>query len=130
MPRTIVRERNEHGLVVFLDSVRSILIGVQNLEVNGSSMGEVETALLRLEESASTLVLISEYVGTSTNHIILNNFKSTVDALLTKIRTLCQILTSYIDATQDARIEFSYMGPLVLASRSWSSQDSDTAGTN
>jgi hypothetical protein len=114
MPRTVARERNESGLIVFLDSIRALLINVQNLEVTSSSTEEIENILLLLEESASTLVLISAHVGTSTHDTVLSNFKSAVDAVLAKVRTLCQILTTCIDASQDDQIEFSYIVPSSL----------------
>ena len=107
MPRIVARERNEHGLIVFLDSIRALLISAQNLEGTNSPTEEIENILLLLEESASTLVLISAHVGTSTQDSVLSNFKNTIDAVLVKVRTLCQILTTYIDASQDDQIQFS-----------------------
>ena len=114
MPRIIAREQNEHGLIIFLNSIRTLLISIQNLEVTHVSTEEIENVLLLLEERASTFVLISADVGTATQDIVLSNFKSIIDATLVKIRRLRQILTTYIGGSQYAQIQFSYIAPSSL----------------
>ncbi|XP_028393179.1 uncharacterized protein LOC114517591 [Dendronephthya gigantea] len=115
MPRTITRERNERGLSTFLDSIRSLLISVQNLEDTYCSTEVIENLLLHLEESASTLVLISTHAGLNAHDAVLNSFKNDIDAVLAKIRSLCRMLTNYVDDSQEGQLHFSYTAPLSVA---------------
>ena len=112
MPNQIVeRERNERGLVAFIDSLRVVLIAVRNLEVNHTSTDEIENILFHLEESATTLILISAHVETNGQDAILRNFKNSIDTVLDKVKTLCQVLTNYIGATEDWPCPASYRAP-------------------
>ena len=52
-------ERNTVGLRHFFDTLASILIGIQNLQVAGTGYPETEEVLGQLEEASVTLRLLT-----------------------------------------------------------------------
>ena len=72
----VLRDGNERGLYNFVESLRSLLIGIQNLNEQEVSVDYFEEANLRLEDAISTLQLLLSYVW------------ETDDVVLSYVRTL------------------------------------------
>ena len=53
-----LRDGNERGLYNFIESLRTLLIGIQNLNTQDASVDYVEQANLRLEDAILTLQLL------------------------------------------------------------------------
>ena len=89
-----LRDANERGLYNFVESLRSLLIGIQNMNAQDLSVEYFEEANLRLEDAISTLQLLLQSVWQSDDPV-LRDFKTIIEAVLTKVRFVFQVMTMY-----------------------------------
>ena len=89
-----LRDANERGLYNFVESLRSLLIGIQNMNAQDLSVEYFEEANLRLEDAISTLQLLLQSVWQSDDPV-LRDFKTIIEAVLTKVRFVFQVMTLY-----------------------------------
>ena len=67
----VLRDGNERGLYNFVESLRSLLIGIQNLNEQEVSVDYFEEANLRLEDAISTLQLLLSNVWETDNVVLI-----------------------------------------------------------
>ena len=67
----VLRDGNERGLYNFVESLRSLLIGIQNLNEQDVSVDYFEEANLRLEDAISTFKLLLSNVW-ETDDVVLS----------------------------------------------------------
>ena len=67
----VLRDGNERGLYNFVESLRSLLIGIQNLNEQEVSVDYFEEANLRLEDAISTFKLLLSNVW-ETDDVVLS----------------------------------------------------------
>ena len=65
-----LRDANERGLYNFVESLRSLLIGIQNMNAQDLSVEYFEEANLRLEDAISTLQLLLQSVWQSDDPVL------------------------------------------------------------
>ena len=70
-----LRDGNERGLYHFVESLRTLLIGIQNLNTQNVSVNYCEQAKLRLEEAILTLQLLMHSVWQREDSV-LQDFKT------------------------------------------------------
>ena len=87
-----LRDGSERGLYNFVESLRTLLIGIQNLSAQDVSVDYFEQANLRLEGAVLTLQLLLHSVWQSENSV-LQDFKTITDAVLTKVRFVFRVVT-------------------------------------
>lgn len=89
-----LRDGNERGLYNFIESLRTLLIGIHNLNTQDASVEYFEQANLRLEDAILTLQLLLHSVW-QTEDSVLRDFKTIIEAVLTKIRFVSRVMTKY-----------------------------------
>ena len=77
-----LREGNERGLYHFVESFRTLLIGIRNLNTQDVSVNYCEQAKLRLEDAILTLQLLLHSVWQREDSV-LQDFKTIIEAALT-----------------------------------------------
>ena len=89
-----LRDSNERGLYNFIESLRTLLIGIQNMNAQDVSIDYFEEANLRLEDTILTLQLLLHSVWQSDDSV-LQDFKTIIEAVLTKVRFVFSVMTKY-----------------------------------
>ena len=89
-----LRGGNERGLYNFVESLRTLLIGIQNLNTQDVSADYFEQANVRLEDAILTLQLLLHSVWQSEDSV-LRDFKTIIEAVLTKVRFVFRAMTKY-----------------------------------
>ena len=77
-----LRDGNERGLCHFVESLRTLLIGIQNFNKQDVSVDYCEQANLRLEDAILTLQLLLHRVWQREDSV-LQDFKTITEAALT-----------------------------------------------
>ena len=85
---------NKRGLYNFVESLRTLLIGIQNLNTQDVSVDYFEQANLCLEDAILTLQLLLHSVWQSEDSV-LQDFKTIIEAVLTKVRFVFRVMTKY-----------------------------------
>ena len=90
----ILRDGNERGLNHFVESLRTLLIGIQNMNTQDVSVDYCEQANLRLEDAILTLQLLLHSVWQREDSV-LQDFKTVIEAVLPKLRFVFRVMTNY-----------------------------------
>ena len=98
----IVRDSNELGLHNFVESLRTLLIVIQNMNAQDVSADCYEETNLRVEDT----ILISSLCHSvwKSDDSILKDFKTIIEGVLTNVRFVFRVMTKYeqrgsVDAT-------------------------------
>ena len=106
-----LRGGNERGLYNFVESLRTLLIGIQNLNTQDVSADYFEQANVRLEDAILTLQLLLHSVWQSEDSV-LRDFKTIIEAVLTKVRFVFRAMTKYEERNSvEATISNSFACP-------------------
>ena len=89
-----LRDGNERGLYNFVESLRTLLIGIQNLNTQDLSVEYFEQANLRLEDSILTLQLLLHSFWQSEDSVP-QDFETIIEAVLTNVRFVFRVMTKY-----------------------------------
>ena len=89
-----LRDGKERSLYNFVGSLRTLLIGIQNLNTQDVSVDYFEQANLRLEDAILPLQLLLHSVWQSEDSV-LQDFKTITEAVLTKVRFVFRVMTKY-----------------------------------
>ncbi|CAB3995673.1 Retrovirus-related Pol poly [Paramuricea clavata] len=113
MSRTTNRDRNESGLFLFFDNLKSLLRSVVSFEEQSRSQGlsveEIDEVVDRLNVAADTLqLLITDIDGNDAFADVTVNLNTTVN----KVRRLSNILQQYKNNTSASAWENSYNCPI------------------
>ena len=103
MSAEILRDSNEIGLYNFVESLRTLLIGIQNMNAQDASADYYEETNLRLEDIILALHLPLHSLWQSDDST-LQDFKTIIEAVLTDVRFVFRVMTKYeqrgsLDAT-------------------------------
>ena len=110
-----LRGGNERGLYNFVESLRTLLIGIQNLNTQDVSADYFEQANVRLEDAILTLQLLLHSVWQSEDSV-LRDFKTIIEAVLTKVRFVFRAMTKYEERNSvKATISNSFACPQIFA---------------
>ena len=94
-----------------MESLRTLLIGIQNLNAQDASVDYFEQANLHLEDAILTLQLLLHSVWQSEDSV-LQDFKTIIEAVLTKIRFVCRVMTKYEERNSfEATVSNSFACP-------------------
>ena len=88
----IARERNEIGLSNFIESLRSLFIQIQNINVQELDSEYVETTSSHLEDAVGTLQLLIDNIRETTDDPVLNDFKVILETVLGQARLIHRML--------------------------------------
>lgn len=106
-----LRDGNERGLYNFVESLRTLLIGIKNLNTQDVSVDYFEQANVRLEDAILTLQLLLHSVWQSEDSV-LQDFKTIMEAVLTKVRFVFRAMTKYEERNSvEAKISNSFACP-------------------
>lgn len=106
-----LRDGNERGLYNFVESLRTLLISIQNLNTYDVSVDYFEQANVRLEDAILTLQLLLHSVWQSEDSV-LQDFKTIIEAVLTKVRFVLRAITKYEERNSvEAKISNSFACP-------------------
>ena len=106
-----LRDGNERGLYNFVESLRTLLIGIQNLNTQDVSVDYFEQANVRLEDAILTLQLLLHSVWKSEDSV-LQDFNTIIEAVLTKVRFVFRAMTKYEERNSiEATISNSFARP-------------------
>ena len=106
-----LRGGNERGLYNFVESLRTLLIGIQNLNTQDVSADYFEQANVRLEDAILALQLLLHSVWQSEDSV-LRDFKTIIEAVLTKVRFVFRAMTKYEERNSvEATISNSFACP-------------------
>lgn len=112
MSRTTNRERNESGLFLFFDNLKSLLASVTSFEEQSRSqrlsVEDIDEAVDRLNAAADTLhLLITDIEGNGA----FSNVNLSLNTTVIKVRRLSNILQQYRNSTSVSARENSYNCP-------------------
>ena len=99
-----LRDANERGLYNFVESLRTLLIGIQNMNAQEVSIDYLEEANLRLEEAILTLQLLLQSVLHSDDSV-LQDFKIIMETVLTKTRFIFRVMTKQYEDRRSSSLE-------------------------